>query len=87
MKPEPAKDSQCAAILHRLRSAAAEGAWWVSMPALVEVSGSYNIHSRIDELRHAYGIAIECKIETSPGCRAKFSFYRLAADPEQTANK
>lgn len=66
------EDSQCAKILARLREACGE---WVAMPDLVVASGSYNIHSRVDELRRVHGIAIEN--ETDVSVRPHVSKYRL----------
>lgn len=67
-------DSQCSLILARLRKTPGQ---WVSMPDLVKVSGSYNIHTRIDNLRHVFGQVIECKIERQRGSRRQFSYYRI----------
>jgi hypothetical protein len=69
-------DSQCAAILSRLRK---DPGQWVSMPDLVHVSGSFNIHTRVDEIRHRLGETVECKIESAS--RRKFSFYRVPPPP------
>ena len=55
------ENSQCHKIYETLK--AAKGGW-VEMPALVELSGSYNIHSRVDELRHVHNLPIEN--ETDP---------------------
>jgi len=66
------ENSQCAKILARLAQQPGE---WVTMPALVEVSGSYNIHSRVDELRHNHGVQIEN--ETDVSVRPHISRYRL----------
>ncbi len=63
--------SQCALILERLQAAPGE---WVAMPDLVTASGSYNIHSRIADLRRA-GHQIDHK-NTHAG-RFIHSFYRL----------
>jgi hypothetical protein len=68
------EDTQCAFIVSRLRQVPGE---WVSMPELVAVSGSFNIHTRIDEIRHRLGHAVECKIERRQGSRRQFSFYRI----------
>ena len=54
------ENSQCAKILRVLQDARGE---WVSMPALVLVSGSYNIHSRVDELRSKHGIEIHNEVD------------------------
>ena len=67
--------SQCDLILDALQQAAGQ---WVSMPRLVNLSGSYNIHSRIDELRHTRGVRIENRTqrdEKHP--RRQQSFYRI----------
>jgi len=66
------EDSQCGKILAVLKAANGD---WVTMPALVLVSGSYNIHSRIDELRHVHGYQIEN--ETDVSVRPHVSKYRL----------
>lgn len=50
---------------------------WTPMPKLVEISGSYNVHSRIAELRKR-GHRVECKI-THHKNGAKHSFYRLVS--------
>lgn len=73
MPAHPAIPSQNAAILRRLRRCLGR---WVSMPALVECSGSFNVHSRIDELRGA-GHVIENRKKRRPGSRAWHSTYRL----------
>jgi hypothetical protein len=66
-------DSQCAIILARLQQTPGQ---WVSMPELAHLSGSYNIHTRIDDLRHRQGYPnIENKIEYRPPGRKQFSFY------------
>jgi len=49
---------------------------WVPMPRLVDVSGSYNIHSRIDELRRKRFLNIACKVEQQPD-GSKHSYYML----------
>ena len=67
-------DTQCAAILARLRK---DPGQWVSMPDLVHVSGSYNVHTRVDEIRHRLGQPVECKIERMSDTRRQFSFYRV----------
>ncbi len=48
---------------------------WVSMPSLVHVSGSYNIHSRITELRKK-GHNIESLVKPMPD-GSKHSSYRI----------
>jgi hypothetical protein len=69
--------SQADAILAELRGANGD---WVSMPRLCAVSGSYNVHSRIADLR-ARGHIISQKNEhtTDPktGRRICASSYRL----------
>jgi len=67
------QDSQCAKILAALRHA---NGGWVSMPSLVADSGSFNIHSRVDELRQVHGYAIQN--ETDVSVRPHLSRYRLA---------
>lgn len=47
---------------------------WVAMPHLVNVSGSYNIHSRISNLRER-GSVIENKVEKIDG--VNHSYYKL----------
>ncbi len=66
------KSSQCAKILRALRDA--KGGW-VSMPKLVKVSGSYNIHTRVDELRGRWGAQIENHTDNAQ--RPHVSKYRL----------
>lgn len=50
---------------------------WVGMPRLARASGSWNVHSRIAQLRTERGLTIENKVERRPGTRANLSFYRL----------
>jgi hypothetical protein len=70
--------SQCDLIAAALEDAATynyvnDG--WVSMPDLVRCSGSYNVHSRISDLRKR-GLNIEQKLEVlGDGTRA--SYYRI----------
>jgi len=71
------ENSQCAIILRALQ--AAEGDW-ISMPTLVAISHSYNIHSRIDELRQVHGYNIEN--DTDLSVRPHVSRYRLLTNPE-----
>lgn len=71
--PVPGKNSQCGKILRALRRAQGK---WVSMPKLVWLSRSFNIHTRVDELRSKYGVAIENTTDRMTG-PAK-SKYRLA---------
>ena len=54
------ENSQCAKILRRLQQSPGE---MVPMPELVAVSGSYNIHSRVDELRSKHGIEIHNDVD------------------------
>jgi len=61
-------------ILAALQEADGE---WVDMPALAAASGSMNIHTRIDELRHRRGLHIENRCIRQPGSRANKSQYRL----------
>ena len=71
-------DGQCSLILEHLRRKRGE---WVEMPELVTVSGSYNVHTRIDDLRHRRGCDIECQVERMPGSTRHISRYRLV-EPE-----
>ena len=68
------EDSQCELILRRLRATPGE---WISMPELCQISGSYNIHTRIDQLRHGRGVAIENDIRRKPLDRRQYSYYRV----------
>lgn len=70
------ENSQCARILRVLQSVPGEK---FSMPALVDFSGSYNVHSRIDELRHVHGWT-QIENETDVSVRPHKSFYWLPAD-------
>jgi len=72
MKPP----SQCDTILETLLKRAGK---WVSMPALVKASGSYNVHSRIDELRHKRGVRIENMTSQQKRGYSKTSHYRIPA--------
>lgn len=74
--------SQNQIILEALENAAGNPAGgWVPMPDLMRAADSGNVHSRINDLRHA-GHKIENRIETAEGPRKK-SFYRLAvAEPQ-----
>ena len=63
--------SQCDLIKTELERNAGK---WVAMPRLVELSGSYVIHSRISDLRKR-GLTIEQRSERVDGtCRSE---YRL----------
>ena len=66
-----AADTQCAAILQALQSAQGQ---WVSMLHLHRVSQSFNVHSRIADLRKR-GHQIENK--TDRRGRTVLSSYRL----------
>lgn len=68
--------TQAQKVLARLK--AADGGW-VSMPALVEASGAYAIHSRVSELR-SYGHEIENHVLRFDGLA--LSFYRLNGEAE-----
>jgi hypothetical protein len=69
--PYPASLSQCDKILAALRDARGQ---WVAMPDLVMASASFNIHSRVSDLRKR-GHVIEQEGK-SEGRKVK-SFYRL----------
>jgi hypothetical protein len=59
----------------RIEAALIYAGGWVSMPDLVRCSGSYNVHSRISDLRKR-GLNIEQKLEVlGDGTRA--SYYRI----------
>jgi hypothetical protein len=49
---------------------------WVSMPALVEATGSYNIHSRAADLR-SRGVKVENRTQRNPRTGQTESFYRI----------
>lgn len=65
--------SQCAAILRALELADGD---WIAMPKLCQVSGSYNVHSRIADLR-ARGHHIEQHNDRCPSTGKILSSYRL----------
>ena len=69
--------SQCDTILSELKCHADR---WVAMPHLSSVSGSYNVHSRIADLRKS-GHDIEHRNERRG--RMIYSFYRLKSNLEQ----
>lgn len=75
--------SQCDLILAALKAANGD---WVSMPALHEASGSMNIHTRIDQLRHERGLVIKNQIEREKGSTRQHSSYRLIEPEEQAAD-
>jgi hypothetical protein len=66
--------SQCAVILHELREKTGQ---WVAMPNLVRSSGSFNVHSRISDLRK-HGHRIEVRIDRGADGK-NHSYYRLVA--------
>ena len=65
--------SQCASILAELQRHAGE---WVAMPRLVLCSGSYNVHSRISDLRKA-GHSIIHENRRRKGQTTIQSFYQI----------
>lgn len=65
--------SQCDKILAHLRGHTGQ---WVAMPDLVTESGSFNIHSRISDLRKR-GYTIEQKNERNQHNNQIKSFYRI----------
>lgn len=67
--------TQADIILDTLRASGG----WVAMPQLACCSGSWNVHSRIAQLRGERGLQIENKVERRPGTRTHLSFYRLAS--------
>jgi hypothetical protein len=72
--------SQAALILAALQAADGD---WVSMPDLAAVGGSYNVHTRIDQLRHEFGHNIENKlVPNSENRKRRDSFYRLITTPQ-----
>ena len=79
-----AEPRQADLVLARLQKSPGE---WVSMPELAEISGSMNIHSRIDQLRHEGGHHIENFMQQrQPGSRRKDSFYRLILPQPEPAS-
>lgn len=70
-------NSQNDAILQALDEAAGK---WVAMPELSRLSGSYNVHSRISDLRNR-GHQIEHRNERRG--RMIHSFYRLTQSTAQ----
>ena len=70
-------ESQCELILRALREARGK---LVSMYDLFRVSGSLNVHSRIDELRRAgHHIPPAHKVRKGHKCH---SYYRLVEDTQ-----
>lgn len=70
----PSTPSQCDLILDALSAGE-----WVPMPELARISGSLNIHSRIDQLRHERGLHIENSKTIEAGTRKCLSSYRLVS--------
>lgn len=68
-----ASKSQCTLILEELVAHRGE---WVPMPHLALISESFNVHTRIDELR-SRGHLIDNKCEREKGSRKQHSSYRL----------
>ena len=66
--------TQTLLILEALEAKAGE---WVDMPHLASISGSMNVHTRIDQLRHQHGLHIENRCLRDPGTPRKRSQYRL----------
>ena len=56
---------------------------WVPMPELADCSGSYNIHTRIDEIRRTTVHRVENRLERAPGSTRKLSFYRIISPNDQ----
>jgi hypothetical protein len=79
-----AEPRQADLVLARLQESPGE---WVSMPELARISGSMNIHSRIDQLRHQGGHHIENFMQRRPGSRRNDSFYRLILPQPEPANQ
>lgn len=71
-RPMPTQTERIYRILRSARG-------WVGMPRLARNSGSWNVHSRIADLR-ARGLEIENRIQRRPGTTTLLSFYRLASD-------
>ena len=72
--PSPAAGtSQNSRILTELQRREGQ---WVAMPSLCRVSGSYNVHSRISDLRRA-GHSILQENRRTPGSKLCRSFYQL----------
>ena len=68
--------SQCALILGALQ---AQPGRKIEMPTLVKLSGSYNIHTRVDELRRVYGYT-QIRNSTDTSVRPHRSVYWLPAN-------
>ncbi len=69
--------SQCELIMQHLISA---NGGWVAMPTLVHASGSYNVHSRIADLRRrlaAKGDSLRIEHRNTREGDKIHSFYRL----------
>jgi hypothetical protein len=67
--------SQNTRILAELQRCAGQ---WVPMPSLCRSSGSYNVHSRISDLRRA-GHTILQENRRTPGSKLIRSFYQLTS--------
>jgi hypothetical protein len=65
---------QTSAIRAALENANGE---WIAMPKLARLSGSLNVHTRVNEMRKRLGLAVECQIRRKPGSRRNYSFYRI----------
>lgn len=75
-----APPSQCDLILAALQARPGQ---WIPMPELARASGSLNVHTRIDQLRHERGLRIENQTERDG--RRQLSSYRLVV-PEPSPN-
>lgn len=69
--------SQCDAILAKLEDCRGE---WVPMPELVECSGSYNVHSRIADLRKR---GIDIQHRNARRGKSVHSFYKYTSNKRQ----
>jgi len=70
------ENSQCALILRALQERPGQP---ISMPELVRLSGSYNVHTRVDELRQRHGYT-QIKNHTDISVRPHKSVYWLPAN-------
>ena len=75
-----AETSQCALILAALQ---AKPGRKIPMPELVRISGSYNIHTRVDELRHTHGFT-QIRNMTDSSQKPHRSVYWLPANHFKT---
>lgn len=73
-------NSQCAKILRALQARPGQK---VSMPRLASLSGSWNVHCRVDELRNRLGWT-QIKNETDVSVRPHQSFYWLPGNHYRT---